>query len=648
LVLDWGLAKRLGEEAAGEDGGEAPSPGPSSEAVTVTGEVLGTPQYMSPEQARGEPAGPASDLFSLGLVLYAILTGRSAFEESSFRRGDRLEGVRAAAIVPPRRRDADLPRGLEAICLKALAARPADRYASARALAEDVARWLADEPVTAWREPALVRVQRWMRRHRTTAAAVVMAGVIGLGTVAAVQARANVRLNRSNEATKRALTQSEESRQQSEELRRQAEAVSSFLVAAFRSPDPSKEGRQVKVADVLDGASARLDRGFDGSQATKGALLDALGNTYLGLGLYDQSVSLHTKARAVREAALGADHPDTLKSRINLAVAYLSAGRTDAAIALFEEALRRMESALGPDHPDTLKSRNNLAVAYLNAGRTDAAIALHEATLELLEAKLGPDHRSTLQSRNNLASAYYEAGRLSAAIALDEGTFRRMESALGPDHPDTLASRNNLALSYLNAGRLSAAIGLFERALGLYESKLGADHPDTLMSRVNLAGAYKSLGRSAEAEGLYREVLDRRRKAVQPDSPLLAEDLSALGAHLLSQSRWSEAKTFLHECLAIRAKATPDDWSRYDAMSLLGGALTGQGRYAEAESLVVAAYEGMKAREASIAMPERACLREAAERVVHLYESWGRPDQADAWKDKVGMPDLPADVFAQP
>src|SRR5439155_21791151 len=132
------------------------------------------------------------------------------------------------------------------------------------------------------------------------------------------QARANDRLQRSNDETKAALAQSE--------------AVSTFLVEAFRSPDPSQDGRQVKVAEVLDRASARLDKEFASSQATLGALLQALGLTYYGLGLYDRAVSLHMRARAAREAALGRDHPDTLTSCNNLANAYFFAGHLSEAI----------------------------------------------------------------------------------------------------------------------------------------------------------------------------------------------------------------------------------------------------------------------------------------------------------------------------
>jgi tetratricopeptide (TPR) repeat protein/tRNA A-37 threonylcarbamoyl transferase component Bud32 len=684
LVLDWGLAKRTGsDEATRESQGDAPSPSPSSEDVTATGEVLGTPQYMSPEQAKGEPAGPASDIFNLGLVLCAILTGKSAFEESSFRGVDRLKPVREAAIVPPRHRDPRLPWALEAICLKALAAQPADRYSSARDLAEDVTRWLAGEPVTAWQEPVSIRVRRWMRRHRTMVATVMVglvACVIGLGAVVGVQARANVQLRRANNQTKRALAQSEESRQQ-------AEAVSGFLVQAFRSPDPTEDGREVKVADVLDRASARLDQGFDGSQATLGALLDALGRTYYGLGLYQRAVSRHAKARAVREAVLGPDHPDTLTSCNSLAAAYYFAGRTaeaialaegtvkqmekvrgldhpdtlrirnglaaayrtvgrlPEAIALHEVTLQRMQAKLGPDHPDTLTSRNNLAVAYAEVGRTAEAIAIFAATLESREVHLGPDHPDTLRSRTSLASAYRYAGRTAEAIALHEGTLALQAAKLGPDHPDTLASRDNLANAYADAGRWSEAIALHKVTLEQYESKLGPDHPDTLISRASLAAAYEALGRWSEAEGLYRDVLVRRRKTDQPDSLLLAEDLAALGRNLLNQQRWSKAEPLLLEALSIRAQARPDAWEHYDTMSLLGDSLLGQGRYAEAQPRIVDGYEGMKARASRIPGPEQPRLRDAAERVVRLYEAWGKSDQAAAWKAKLGVPDLPADVF---
>jgi tetratricopeptide (TPR) repeat protein len=189
---------------------------------------------------------------------------------------------------------------------------------------------------------------------------------------------------------------------------------------------------------------------------------------------------------------------------------------------------------------------------------------------------------------------------------------------------------------------------LYESTLKLMESKLGPVHPDTLTSRSFLANAYEALGRWADAEALERETLARRRKTEKPDSPLLAGDLAMLGRNLLKRSRWPEAEPILRECLAIREKAIPDDYRRFNTASLLGGALLGQGKYAEAEPLVIGGYDGMKAREAKIPAYGKYRLSEAAEHVVRLYEAWGKPEQATAWKAKLGLADLPADVFARP
>ena len=206
--------------------------------------------------------------------------------------------------------------------------------------------------------------------------------------------------------------------------------MSTFLVEAFRSPDPSQDGRQVKVADVLDRASERLDKEFAGSQATKGALLDALGQTYQGLGLYDQAVSLHTKARAVREAALGPDHPDTLASRNNLAIAY----RSPAGWPRRSRCTRRRSSCArpaGPRPPRHAQSRNNLAIAYDCAGRTAEAIALHEATLKLARPSWAP----TTPTRSRAATTWpTPTWRRPAAeaIALHEATLEAQRGEAGP------------------------------------------------------------------------------------------------------------------------------------------------------------------------------------------------------------------------
>jgi tetratricopeptide (TPR) repeat protein len=215
-----------------------------------------------------------------------------------------------------------------------------------------------------------------------------------------------------------------------------------------------------------------------------------------------QAVLIGERLLADPERVLGPDHPDTLATRNNLALAYRDAGRTEEAIGLHEQTLAAHERVLGPDHPSTLASRDNLAGAYQDAGRTGEAIGLHEQTLAARERVQGPDHPSTLASRNNLAAAYRAAGRFEEAIGLHEQTLAARERVLGPDHPSTLASRDNLAGAYQDAGRLEEAIELHEQALADCERVLGPDHPDTLASRDNLAAAYQAAGRTEEPRNL--------------------------------------------------------------------------------------------------------------------------------------------------
>ena len=193
LVLDWGLAKELNRQ--GPERGSHPIPRQASpelpSSATMPGSAFGTPRFMSPEQAAGQldRIGPASDEYSLGATLYCLLTGRPPFPDEDLE--VTLEKVQRGGIsVRPKRLDQTIPRPLEAICLKAMALEPARRYGSARELADDLERWLADEPVSAWREPWTTKVRRGMARHRTMVTAGTVATlliVVGLVTVLALQ-----------------------------------------------------------------------------------------------------------------------------------------------------------------------------------------------------------------------------------------------------------------------------------------------------------------------------------------------------------------------------------------------------------------------------------------------------------------------------
>jgi tetratricopeptide (TPR) repeat protein/tRNA A-37 threonylcarbamoyl transferase component Bud32 len=727
LVVDWGLAKATGQSDPSAGERTLLPRSASGGAETLPGSALGTPAYMSPEQAQGQldRLGPRSDVYSLGATLYCLLTGEPPLEGEV---GEVLRRVKAGDVPPPRALDPSIDRALEAVCRKAMSPEPEDRYGSCKALAEDVERWLADEPVAAWREPWTRRARRWAWRRRTTmamAAVALVAGVVGLSAVAAVQARSNIQLREAKKETEGALVRSEESR-------RQAEAVSKFLVDAFRSPDPALDGRQIKVADLLDRAVAQLDDRFAGDPKIRAELLDAVGQTYHGLSLIPEGTKVHERAWSLRKRLLGPEHADTLRSMARLANGYVGAYRPAEALPLLEETLRLRQARLGPDHPDTLESMSDLGKALAFAGRTreaieslehafelqrkklgaddpvtlrsasflsgiygetgrnskagvllretlklqevrygsghpdtiqtmirladassspshmDECIRLLEEALKLSQARLGTDDPTTLWAMTRLIDHYGEAGCLDDSIKIGEEALKLTRAKLGPDNPHTLHTAHVLARAYRRADRLDRSIALSEEVFKLGTAWLGPDHPDTIGYRQSLADAYVVTGRCSEAEAMLRDVLPRRRKAEKPDSPLLAMDLAALGLSLLEQSRWPEAEAVLHECSTIREKAAPDAWSTFDARSMLGGSLLGQGRYVEAEPLILSGYEGMKAREEKLPLMAKRRLAKAGERVVRLYEAWGKPEQASAWKAKLGMSDLPADVLAPP
>jgi len=707
LVVDWGLAKPVGrlKEASRTEASRAAEEtlrpdSAGSGKTTLPGDTPGTPAYMSPEQAAGDldRLGLASDVYSLGATLYCLLTGRAPFEDRDV--GVVLGKVQRGEFLPPRADNRAIDPALEAICLKAMSLLPEDRYITPAALAEDLDRWLAGEPASAWREPYSIRARRWTRRNRTvvsSVAAALVVSVIGLAALAVAQSRAksaleakNLQLIAANAATTKeknkaesALNETQEAKRATEEALAQKGAALGFLkndVLAAARPEGQEGGLgvDVTVRKAVDAAERKIAGAFKDQPIVEADVRDALGITYYYLGEVPLAIRQHERAVELRQERLGPDDPDTLASRNDLADAYQAAGFTDKAITMYKAILKQRELKLGADHPDTLESRSNLAVAYEKASLTLEAIKMHEATLKQRESKLGLDHPDTLKSRNNLAAAYYAAGRIDQAIKMHEETLKRRQATLGHDHPDTLNSRNNLAAAYLAAHRTDEAIIMYEATLEQQESKLGRDHPKTLASRNNLGGAYLAAGQIDRAVSLLEQALQGFRAKGGPDHPytltteqLLADAYNAagqytraerllrdglerarkqfgsvdlrtaramaqLGENLNQQRNWAQAETVLRECVAIRGKAQPDDWRTFNSRSLLGGSLLGQKKFADAEPLILAGYEGMKAREAKIAVSSQFRLTQAAKRVVQLYEAWGKKEKSEEWRRKLG------------
>ena len=396
-------------------------------------------------------------------------------------------------------------------------------------------------------------------------------------------------------------------------------------------------GKDVKLRDAIDAAERGIGASFAGQPGLEASIRDTLGQTYYYLDDLDLAIIQYQRALAMRRQVMGPDHSDTIESMNNLAMAYLDTGRIADALPLLEEAVQRSRTKLGPFHSVTMVSMGNLAHAYGAAGRLADALPLHEETLERLEAQLGPDHMHTLTGLNNLANAYRSAGRLADALPLLEKTLERLRRTVGPSHPTTLLSMINLALAYDDAGRFDDAIPLHKEALKSSETQLGLDKPDTLWAMDSLARAYEHARRFDEAVPIRQEALKRRQAKLGSDDPETLAAMNNLG-RLYLDVKPAQAEPLLRQSMAIHDQKIPDDWSTFETRSLLGASLIGQEKYTEAERLLLESYEGLATRAAKIPSISRKCVSEALERIVQLYDDWGKKLEAEEWRKKLRSP----------
>ena len=324
---------------------------------------------------------------------------------------------------------------------------------------------------------------------------------------------------------------------------------------------------------------------------------------------------------------LGPDHPDTLASRNNLAVAYEDAGRLDEAITLYQQNLTDCTRVLGPLHPDTLTSRNNLANAYQESGRPDEAITLHEQNLKDLENLLSPGHPYILTSRNNLAETYRAAGRLDEAITLHAHTLEDRTRILGPHHSDTLASRNNLALTYQDANRLDEAITLHEQDFDDSTRTLGPHHPHTLASRNNLAVAYRDASRLDEAITLHEQNLEDRTRILGPHHPDTLISRNNLAEAYQAAGRLNEAITLYQQNLADHTRILgPHHPHTLTSRNNLAGTYHDAGRLDEAIALFKQTLTDFE----DLLGPDHPHTLITRNNLAEVYRAAGRDEEAEA------------------
>jgi tetratricopeptide (TPR) repeat protein len=566
-ITDFGLAKRL----EGDD------------AQTYSGAVMGTPNYMAPEQAEGRTReiGPSVDVYALGAILYEMLSGRPPFRGVTVL--DTLEQVRCQEPVSPSRLQAKVPRDLETIVLKCLRKEPHNRYASAQELSDDLGRFLAGEPIRARPVSRWERTVKWARRRPAAAALIASAVAVPLVTLVGLTAgllifaglnqeleerglafeKANTDLQASLDREKGERQRAQENGKTAEERDAETQAVLDFAEKKiFAAARPLGQlgglGRKVTLREAIEAALPFVQKSFTHQPLIEARLRLTLGVSFRHLGEEKIALEQEEIARRIYTKHRGSDHPDTLKSMNNVANSYGRLGRHAEALKLREETLALRKAKLGHDHPDTLLSMHNLANSYAAFSRHADALKLREETLALRKAKLGPDHPDTLMTMGNLGNSYHELGRHTDALKLREETLALMTAKHGGDHPETLLSMVNLANSYSALDRHADADKLREQTLALQKDKLGPDHRDTLMSMHNLATSYDTLGRHTEALKLDEETLALRTARLGADHPDTLLSRWGVARGLVNLDRGAEALPIIDDCLRRAAGKVVD------------------------------------------------------------------------------------------
>ncbi len=591
-VIDFGVAKATQGRLA------------DNTVYTRLQQMIGTPLYMSPEQAEmnGTDVDTRTDIYTLGVLLYELLTGRTPFDADALLKAGYDEMRRVIREQEPQKpstalvtmaqevvttvahhRASEPPKLIHAIrgdldwiVMKSLEKDRARRYDTANGLAADVQRHLDNEPVTARPPSTGYRLQKLMQRNQLAFAAgtaIAAAMVIGFTTATWMYFRESEARKRATQAEKLAtqrLAEVSAERDAKEVARQEAEAISTFITEVFRSPDPARDGRTITVAETLDKASEKLETELAGQPARRVKLQTTLALTYDALALNQKAIPLLEMALDYHRTASGPEHPDTLEAMYNLASSYFADGRRSKALKMFEEELSLRRKVNGPEHPDTSASMLGLANYYQGNGRLDDALKLREEVLALHRKVSGPEHPYTLLAMNNLAVSYFDVGRRDESLKLREEVLALRRKVLGPEDVDTLWAMHFLAVSYHVAGRQDEALKLREDVLALFRKVLGRDHPHTSSAMKELSNSYLAVGRRDEAIKLREDVLTLFRKASGPEHRDTAAAMKELENWYRDAGRWDEAVKLREELLTIRRKALgPEHLDTLKAMLLL-------------------------------------------------------------------------------
>jgi eukaryotic-like serine/threonine-protein kinase len=591
-LLDFGIAKLL------DSGGDAVGP-----ALTAEGNRALTPEYAAPEQLTGGPITTATDVHALGVLLYVLLGGPhpAAGSESA------AELVKTIVETDPPRLSDVAPNGktyrgdLDNILAKALKKRPGERYPSVTAFADDLQRYLRDEPVSARPDTLVYRTNKFLRRHArgvAAAAAVVMliATLIGFYTVRLTSERDRARL----EADKSA---------------KMSELLTSLLTGA----DPyATRDREPTVRNILEAGAERVQTELADQPELKAEMLNVLGRVYQRLGLHDTARPLLDEALSIGRRA-GAGETARLAQSLNeLGILLRERGDIEGAVPLLEEALAMRRRLLGNHDKDVAVTLVELGRALVDGGMDDRAEPLFREALDTRLRLFGLTHRETSTSQAQLGLLLRERGDVAAAEPLFRDALATSRKVLGEDHPNVGAGWNNLGLVLLDKGDAASAEPMFRRALAIRRLHFGDRHHSLESNMGNLAASLRAQGKYAEAASLLEDALVLARQGPGDHNPAIARLSAGLGHVHLLRGDAVTAEALLRDAYAIQQRTVgADSWRLAATKSALGGALIALGRHDEAERLLIEAravlkdVPGRQGREAAATRDRLAALSAA-------------------------------------